>query len=83
MDENMQKSLILGLGAAAGGWGGAVAMARIGAAYGLRLGPAGTIAGAAVGALLGAGLCRMLMPATEPEFEVEDLAGEFSVDEAA
>lgn len=61
MNEGMKKTLLLGAGAAAGGWGGAMIMARVGAAYGLRLGPAGTVAGAAVGALIGAGLCKVLV----------------------
>jgi len=81
MDANTQKSLVLGLGAAAGGWGGAVAMAKVGAAYGLRMGPMGTLAGAAVGALLGVGLCKMLMP--DAELDGEDIAGEFEVEESA
>lgn len=80
MDSNMQKSVVLGLGAVAGGWGGAIAMARIGAAYGLRLGPMGTVAGAAVGALLGVGLCKMLLPEADPN--LDDIEGEFEVEES-
>ncbi len=79
MDSNTQKALILGVGAVAGGWGGAVAMARIGAAYGLRLGPIGTVAGAAVGALLGVGLCKMFLP--EIDSTLDDIQGEFEVEE--
>jgi len=78
MDGNMQKSLVLGLGAVVGGWGGAAAMARVGATYGLRFGPMGTIAGAAVGALLGVGLCKLLIPEAEPG--LDDIEGEFEVE---
>lgn len=84
MDKDTQKSLILGVGAVAGGWGGAVAAGRIGAAYGYKFGPMGTVAGAAVGALLGLGLCKMLMP-DAGEQTLEDIEGEFEVamDESA
>ena len=74
MDASTKKMLMLGAGAAAGGWGGAMAMARIGATYGLRLGPVGTLAGAAVGALLGVSLCKMLVSKSddiEGELEME------------
>jgi hypothetical protein len=77
MDKDTQKSLILGVGAVAGGWGGAVAAGRIGAAYGYKFGPMGTVAGAAVGALLGLSLCKMLLP--EVEQTLEDIEGEFEV----
>lgn len=66
MNPSIKRALVLGAGAAAGGWGGSLIMARIGAAYGLRLGPMGTLAGAAVGALVGVGLARMMAP--EPDF---------------
>ena len=83
MNNDTQKSLILGVGAVAGGWAGAVAAGRIGAAYGYKFGPMGTVAGAAVGALLGLSLCKMMMP--EAEQTLEDIEGEFEVamDESA
>ena len=80
MDQNMKKALILGTGAVAGGWGGIQVVNRIGAAYGLRLGTVGVLAGAAVGALIGASVCKKLIGSSD------DLEGEFEVevgDEAA
>jgi len=74
VNEHTKRALILGAGAAAGGWGGAMVLARVGAAYGLRLGPMGTLAGAAVGAMLGVGLARMLAPDTQ------DIAGELEME---
>ena len=60
MNGISRKNLVLGAGAVAGGWGGAVAMARLGTTYGLRLGPMGTVLGAAVGAAVGIGICKYL-----------------------
>lgn len=74
MNEGTKRMLLMGAGAAAGGWGGAMMMARLGATYGLRLGPMGTIAGAAVGALVGVGVCKML--AGPPE----DIEGELAME---
>jgi len=76
MNGSTKRGLILSAGAVAGGWGGAMAMARIGAAYGLRLGPMGTIAGAAVGALLGANLSKMLVGDVEGGADQIDFEGE-------
>ena len=50
------------------------AIGYIGAAYGLRLGTAGTLAGAAVGAYLGASVCRKLLARTG------DIEGELELD---
>ena len=70
-----RKALVLGASAVAGGWGGRFAMAKLGARFGLGLGPMGSVAGAAIGALLGIGLARMLVDDAsgdiEGEFEVE------------
>ena len=74
MNEHTKRALILGAGAAAGGWGGATVLAKVGAAYGLRFGPVGTLAGAAVGALVGVGLARMIAPDTQ------DIAGELEME---
>ena len=63
MDSMMKRNLVFGAGALVGGWGGAMAIARIGATYGLRLGPLGTVLGGAVGAALGIGISKMLAQA--------------------
>ena len=75
MNDDLNRSLILGAGALAGGWGGAWATAKIGAVYGLRFGPVGTVAGAAIGALVGVGVCKWLMS------QSGDLEGEFEIEE--
>ena len=82
MNGDTKRAMILGAGAVAGGWGGAVTMARLGASLGFRFGPAGTVAGAAVGALIGVGLCKMMMGAPK---SLDDIEGEFEIetDEAA
>ncbi len=74
MDQELKKALFVGAAALAGGWGGVAAVNRIGAAYGLRLGTAGTLAGAAVGAYLGASVCRKLLARTG------DIEGELELD---
>ena len=80
MDERTKKTLICTASSLAGGWVGAAAMARAGAALGLRLGPVGTIAGAVVGAAVGAGLCRMLAARADEE---EELTLDMEMDEVA
>ena len=75
MDEGTRKTLIMGASALAGGCGGAWATARVGATYGLRFGPVGTLAGAAIGALVGVGLCKWLMA------DSDDFEGAFEVEE--
>jgi hypothetical protein len=52
MDKNTQNALIVWASTAAGGAGGWWAAARMGASYGLRLGPWGAVAGAVAAAVL-------------------------------
>jgi hypothetical protein len=52
MDKNTQNALIVWASTAAGGVGGWWAAARLGASYGLRLGPWGAVAGAVAAAVL-------------------------------
>jgi phage tail tape-measure protein len=52
------NTLVIGGSTVAGGALGSWASARLGAAYGLRLGPWGMVAGALVGTLVGMALSR-------------------------
>lgn len=73
MDENLKRSIAVGAAAVAGGWGGIIIATRITSRFGLQLGPVATIAGAAVGAMVGASICKKLL------VQSDNLEGEFEV----
>lgn len=58
MEKNTQDALVIWASTFAGGAGGWWAVAKLGARFGLKLGPWGAVAGGVVGALAGASLSK-------------------------
>jgi uncharacterized membrane protein YdjX (TVP38/TMEM64 family) len=69
MDTNIKNSLLLAGSAIAGGAGGSWAATRLGAAFGLSLGPWGSAAGAMLGAMASTALAKRMLG--EPQAMLE------------
>lgn len=86
MENSTKNMLMLGGAAIAGGWGGSWAAARLGATFGLSLGPWGSAAGGLIGAMLGTALAKNLLGIDTqalPSPEAVATAASESVTEAA
>ena len=66
MDKDKQNALLIGGSTVAGGALGAWAGAKLGAAYGLRAGPWGVIAGSILGTLAGATFITVTKTGVKP-----------------
>ena len=65
MDKNTQDALMVWAGTLAGGAGGWWTVAKLGARFGMNVGPWGTIAGGLLGALAGAALSKRFLEASQ------------------
>ena len=65
MDKNTQDALIIWAGTFAGGAAGWWTVAKLGARFGLAMGPWGAVAGGLAGALAGASLSKKYLEASQ------------------
>ncbi len=61
MDKSSKNALVIWAATIAGGAGGSWASTRLGARFGLALGPWGAVVGAVIGAVAGATLSKRLL----------------------
>ena len=66
MEKNTQDALVVWAGTLAGGAGGWWTVAKLGAKYGMNIGPWGAVAGGLVGAMAGATLSKKILEASPP-----------------
>ena len=71
MDTNIKNSLILAGSAIAGGMGGSWAATRLGAAFGLSLGPWGSAIGGMLGAMASTALAKRFVGEPQPVLGVQ------------
>ena len=64
MEKNTQDALMVWAGTLAGGAGGWWTVAKLGARFGMNIGPWGSIAGGLLGALAGATLSKKFLEAS-------------------
>ena len=65
MDKNTQDALVVWAGTLAGGAGGWWTVAKLGARFGMNIGPWGAVAGGLLGALAGASLSKKLLEGSQ------------------
>lgn len=77
MNKSVKDGLVIVGSAVAGGWGGSLGTAKIGALLGLRFGPWGALIGTTAGALAGAALAKKLLAngAAVAELETQENLG--------
>ena len=78
MDPNIKNSLLLAGSAIAGGMGGSWAATRLGAAFGLTLGPWGSAIGGMLGAMASTALAKKFVGEPQPMFGYQLAAEEAS-----
>lgn len=67
MDKSSKNALVIWAATIAGGAGGSWATTKLGARFGLSLGPWGVVAGALIGAVAGAALSKRVLGEVEHE----------------
>ncbi len=67
MDKNTQDALVVWAGTLAGGAGGWWTVAKLGARFGMNIGPWGAVAGGLLGALAGASLSKKFLEASQSQ----------------
>ena len=71
MEKNTQDALTMWAGTIAGGAAGWWATGKLGARFGLAIGPWGAVAGGLIGALAGAALSKKLLEASQNVLQSE------------